>query len=371
MPTRRQALLHGAAGGLAAALPAFSSTAGADGEIVDAGTADDRPLRRQASKRGVLYGAATEYDALINDPDQARALAHECAILVPENDSKWERLRPRPDGFDFAKMDGLVDFAATHDMKMRGHPLIWHSQLPSWFDDVVTRKNAEAFLVTHIETVAGRYAGRMHSWDVVNEAIWPDDGRADGLRHSPWLEYLGPGYLDLAFRTARAADPEAILVYNDFGIEYDDSWDSERRAMVLDLLSGLIANGTPIDAFGIQAHLVGHRVSDFDLLLAFMGELAALGLEVMITELDVTDNELPANIERRDQMVASAYERFLTAVLPHPAVTTLLTWGLADHYSWLNEFQPRADGLPPRPLPLDNHYRRKPSWHAISRALKA
>jgi endo-1,4-beta-xylanase len=368
MLTRRRTI-KGAAAGLILAGAAQRWPARGEAVPVEEGPASDRPLGQQAQAHGLLYGAAVEYAALLDDPDLADAVARECALLAPENDAKWERLRPVSPAFDFTRLDGLADFARAHGMAMRGHPLIWHSQLPRWFDGVVDRDNAEAFLIGHIETVAGRYAGRMHSWDVVNEAVWLEDGRADGLRHSPWLALLGPRYLDLAFRTARAADPKARLVYNDFGIEYDDDWCAARRAVILDLLSGLIAGGAPIDAVGLQAHLEGGRAPAFGPLLAFIDELFALGLEVMITELDVTDKELPADIGQRDRMVAEAYEGFLGAVLPHPAVTTLVTWGLADPQSWLNEFQPRADGLPPRPLPLDHQYRRKPCWNAMSRAL--
>lgn len=356
---------------------AFAWTSGSalwakDGAAVaDRGPASDQPLRAQARERGLAYGAATEYSHLVDDQNLANAFARECELLALENDAKWERLRPSPDVFDFAKLDGMFDFAEQHDMRVRCHPLVWHYQLPDWFDEVVTEENAAAFLITHIRTVVGRYAGRAHSWDVVNEAVSPDQGRADGLDNTPWLKRLGPGYIDLAFRTARAADPDAILVYNDYDVEYDDGWHEARRAVILDLLTGLIDQGTPIDAFGIQAHLDGHVPSDFSALLAFMDELQALGLEIMITELDVVDQELPADVDRRDRMVAEAYENFLSTVLPHPAVTTLVTWGLADHYSWLNEYKPRADGLPSRPLPLDDRYRRKPCWNAISRALQA
>ena len=370
MTTRRQAIATGLA---ALSLSSFGARGEADGErrMAIKEPASDQPLRRQARESGLIFGAATEYDLLVSDPALAGAFARECELLVLENDAKWERLRPSPDRFDFTKMDGMFTFAERHDMQVRCHPLVWHYQLPDWFDEVVTKENARELLVTHIETVAGRYAGRVHSWDVVNEAVSPDQGRADGLDNTPWLKHLGPGYIDLAFRTARAADPDAVLVYNDYAVEYDDEWHRSRRAVILDLLTGLLDHGTPIDAFGIHAHLYGHRAPEFEPLLDFMDDLQALGLEIMITELDVADQELPADIDRRDQLIAKAYEDFLGMVLPHPAVTTLVTWGLADHYTWLNESRPRSDGLPSRPLPLDDQFQRKPAWDAISRALKA
>ena len=366
MPSRRTVLQNTAA---AVALPPLmASTAGTADEL---SLASELSLRDQAKRHGLTYGVAADHQVLAADPRYAQALARDGALLATENNAKWERLRPDPDRFDFTRLDGMFRFAEAHDMRMRCHTLAWHSQLPPWFDDVVDASNAEAMLVQHIETVAGRYAGRVHSWDVVNEAIWHEDGRGDGLRTSPWLRHLGTGYVELAFRTARAADPDALLVYNDFGIEYDDVWHQTRRDMVLDLVTGLLSHDVPLDAVGIQAHLEGHRPSAFGPLLAFIDELHALGLEVMITELDVSDQKLPAEIDARDRMIAEAYTGFLNAVLPHPAVTTVVSWGFADPHSWLNEFMPRDDGLPPRPLPLDQDYRRKPAWHAIAKALSA
>lgn len=370
MVNRRQLMLTGA--GVAASAATESLLGIEDGlEAADSRPLSDQPLRDQAQGRGLIYGAAVGYDDLMNDRHLASAVLRECGLVSTENDAKWERLRPTPDAFDFTQLDGLFDFAAQHDMRLRCHPLVWHYQLPDWFEAVVTEENAAEFLLTHIRTVVGRYAGRVHSWDVVNEAVSPDQGRGDGLDNTPWLKRLGPGYIDLAFRTARAADPEAVLVYNDYDVAYDDEWHRARRAVILDLLTGLVDRGTPVDAFGIQAHLDGNRSADFAALLAFIDQLQALGLEIMITELDVADQELPADFESRDRRIADVYEGFLSAVLPHPAVTTLVTWGLADHYSWLNEVKPRDDGLPPRPLPLDDQFRRKPCWHAISRALKS
>ncbi len=335
------------------------------------GPASDQPLRQQARERSLIFGAATDYDDLVSDPKLANAIARECELLTLENDAKWDRLRPTPDTFDFTKMDGMFAFAGQHDMQVRGHPLVWHYQLPDWFDEVVTEANARELLTTHIETVVGRYAGRVHSWDVVNEAVSPDQARADGLDNTPWLQLLGPGYIDLAFRTARTADPDAVLVYSDYAVEYDNPWHQSRRDAILDLLAGLIDQGTPIDAFAIHAHLEGHRAREFEPLLNFMDDLHALGLKIMITELDVSDQELPADIDHRDQIIANVYGDFLDAVLTHPAVTMLATWGLADHYTWLNENRPRSDGLPSRPLPLDDQYQRKPAWNAISRMLNA
>ena len=130
-------------------------------------------LRERAAARGLLYGAAIDSLVLGRDSGYAELLAEECGILVPENDLKWSRLRPSFDAFDFSRADAIAEFAFENDMLFRGHTLVWHNQLPRWFDDIVDSWLAERVLLAHIAAVAGRYARRMHSWDVVNEGHRP------------------------------------------------------------------------------------------------------------------------------------------------------------------------------------------------------
>ena len=191
-----------------------------------AGTAS---LKAHAAARGLLTGCAVNANLFRQDAAFRDLLAQQCSILVPENCMKLNQFRPTPDAYDFADADALVAFAQTHGIKLRGHNFVWHEALPTWFAATVTKANARKFLIDHITTVATRYKGKIHSWDVVNEAIWIKDGRPDGLRSSsPWFQMLGPDYLDLAFKTARRADPKALLTYNEYGIEYDT--EDERRS---------------------------------------------------------------------------------------------------------------------------------------------
>jgi endo-1,4-beta-xylanase len=265
----------------------------------------------------------------------------------------------------------MANFAQTHGLLFRGHTLVWGLSLPSWFKETVNPQNAEQFLVNHIKTVVGRYAGRMHSWDVVNEAIEPFDKRADNLRKNPWLEFLGPDYIDLAFRIAAQTDPKAMLVYNDYGLDYDNSKDEARRKGVLKLLENLKSKGTPIHALGIQAHLAGDS-TEFNAkkVRNFLKEVANLGLKILITELDVVDKNLPLDVTVRDRIIAGVYEDYLSVALDEPAVIAVVTWGLSDGYTYISEFEPRADGAPVRPLPLDTNLKRKLAWNAIARSLK-
>ena len=212
-------------------------------------------LRAHADARGVLVGCAVVPERLTGEPDYAALVAEQSNILVPENAMKWAALRPASDKFNFGPADTIVAFAAAHGQKVRGHNLCWHEALPKWFAATVTKGNAPQILTDHIRTVAGHYAGKLHSWDVVNEAINPKSGLPSAMRKSPWLELIGPDYIDLAFRTARAADSTALLTYNDYGIETDEPDETEKREAVLALVRGMKKRGVPIDAVGVQSHL--------------------------------------------------------------------------------------------------------------------
>jgi len=326
-------------------------------------------LSNRATEKGLLYGAAVLAAKLDSDEDFAACVARECNILVAENDLKWKWLRPAPDQFDFSRGDRLLDFTQRHDMQFRGHTLVWHNGLPDWFEGTVTADNAEQFLRTHIQAVVSHYAGKMHSWDVVNEAILPEHEKPHGLRDTPWFRHLGESYIDIAFETAAQAAPEATLVYNDYGIDYDISQEERKRTAVLELLLRLKSRGVPVHALGLQAHLHGDLTHfNPDKLRSFIQDAASMGLKVLITELDVSDRRLPRDIDTRDRQVAEVYKAYLSAALAEPSVIAVLTWGLSDRYTWLSRFQPRSDGASVRPLPLDEQLQRKRAWRAIAAA---
>jgi endo-1,4-beta-xylanase len=328
-----------------------------------------RSLKQIAASKNLIYGAASGYRILSSSKEFVLHYIEECGILVPENDLKLRALRPNSEQFDFSSADWLLNFTQKHNLQLRGHTLIWHLSLPSWFKEAINNQNAESFLINHIQTVVGRYTGRIHSWDVVNEAIEPQDGRSDSLRKTPWLELIGEDYIKLAFQVAADTDPNALLVYNDYGLEYDTAKHDAKRSAVLKLLERLKSQGTPIHALGVQSHLDGSETRlNPKKLRQFLADVASLGLKILITELDVTDKNLPADIATRDRMVAAAYEDYLNVVLDEPAVIAVLTWGLSDRYTWLSEFEPRSDKLPVRPLPLDENMNKKLAWNAMARA---
>jgi endo-1,4-beta-xylanase len=339
--------------------------------MVGCRSAPGHPPRPSRPARHHVRGAVASNH--LHDREYRAAVLREMTLLVPENELKWESLRPSPTSYDFTKADALIRFARLHGKHIRGHCLAWHQQLPHWFASVVHAGNASQMLTDHITTVVRRYAGQMHSWDVVNEQVETWEANVDGIRVTPWLTLLGCDYMDLAFRTAHAADPHALLVYNDYALELNADWHAARRARVVRLLRDFRSQGTPVHALGIQAHLTPEGVFDPAIFTTFLDQVAALGYAIIISEMDVVDNLFPADIARRDAMVADVYRRFWTTTLAHPAVKVALTWGLTDKYTWLNtvSMARRADGLPVRGLPLDDQYRKKPAYEVLLHALAA
>lgn len=364
--SRRRLLAGGAA--IAAGLAAETLTGhSAAAQTNDAGHITGRgSLKAHASRHGLLAGTAVNVRALRTQPEYARVLAEQYDLLVAENEMKWGPLRPTPTTYFFTDADELMAFAAKHKMKVRGHNLCWHAQLPTWFHSTVTKENAQQFLVDHISTVAGRYRGKIRAWDVVNEAVQVSDGRPDGLRNGPWLKLLGPEYIDIAFHAARKADPHALLTYNDYGIENESDDDAKKRAAVLALMRGMKERKTPLDALGIQSHI--HAGGSFGSgLRDFMNSARDMGLKIFLTELDVNEDKLPYDdVARGDQAVADTYRDYLTLTLANPSVTDVLTWGFTDKYTWLaGGFRRKNPNHPQRPLPFDANYQPTPAFFAI------
>ncbi len=365
-PLSRRRFLAGSA---AMALAGCVSTPNRDPDVVDM-----TPLKERAQRKGLIIGAEVSAP-LLTDPMFAATLTRDFEMVVPGNALKWGPLERRKKAPDFHNADAIADFATNHGMMMRGHTLLWHDMNPKWLPKHLAdpRKDAAKLIRYHIQTVAGRYRGRMHSWDVVNEAIEPKDGRPDGLRNSLFLKALGPDYLALAFEAAAEADPGARLVFNEYGCEW--GWDigRQRRYATLRLLENLLSKGVPIHALGIQGHLDPGSEGSMDTraLGQFCDEAADLGLALQVTELDARDTSLRGSIETRDRLVADAYARFLDVVLARPATEAVLTWGVTDRHTWLTGHFPRPDGGIVRGLPYDADYRRKPAWYALAAALDA
>ena len=329
-------------------------------------------LREAGASRNLLVGCAVNVQALQNDAFYAALIKQQAGMVVAENSMKFGPTQPAPDRFAFEEADALFAFAQANGIKVRGHNFVWHEALPDWFAGYVTDANAQAVMVNHIETVAGRYAGRVQSWDVVNEAIRVEDGLPGGLRKTPWYNMLGPGYLDLAFRTARRIDPAALLCYNDYDIESEEPKQAAKRSAVLELLRGFQGRGVPIDAVGVQSHISAGPDHGYGPgLQQFMQTVQGMGLKIMLTEMDVRDKALPADVPTRDAAVADVYRNYLNLTLANPDVIALLTWGITDKYTWLNGAKDaRPDKVPARPLPFDADLRPVPAYTAEIEAIQ-
>jgi len=375
---KRRTFLQGL--GISVGLSGLSALAGAveesrnlrpgmffDPSLVNKGTT----LKAAASAKGLLYGAATSRKILQSDPEFERVFVQQCGIITPEGEMKWKALRPGIDRYKFDDADWLVDWARKNELLFRGHTLVWGLNLPDWVEKQVSRGNAEKVMLDHIRTVVGRYQGKIHSWDVVNEIIHPEDGRPDGLAKGVWLDNIGPDYVAKAFQAARAADSQALLVWNERLLEYDAPWSEHQRSATLNQLKKLKSVGAPIDALGIQSHLRDKEDQHFNphKLQDFLRQVSSMGLKILITELDVRETQ--TQLETRDNDVARIYEKFLNVVLAEKAVISVQTWGLSDKYTWLSKESPRSDNQPVAPLPLDASLSAgKPIYDALLRTFQ-
>ncbi|NIJ23046.1 endo-1,4-beta-xylanase [Sphingomonas japonica] len=378
LPIDRRSLLQTAAlAGAAALAPRVARAAQEPG------------LDAIAQARGLRFGSAFAWSRAGADagsfanPAYAGLLERECGVLVPENELKWQAMRPSAESFAPERFDAMMAYAKAQAMPVRGHTLLWHyvRWFPKWlnehdFGDRPARE-AERLLTTHIDTLARRYGNAIYSYDVVNEAVDPDTG---GLRETVLSKAMGgaESVLDLAFRTARAAAPHAELVYNDYM-----SWEAgneRHRDGVLRLLEGFRKRQTPVDALGVQSHikiaeatpsiaaLVGQLTPEWR---RFLDAVTGMGYRLVITEFDVRDPGLPAAIGHRDRGVADFAGAYLDLMLSYPQLNDVLAWGMSDRFSWLRGFEPRADGAVTRGCPYDSELLSKPLRTAIARSLAA
>ncbi len=329
------------------------------------GPAHSQALRETAARSGVLVGTAARPEQL-TEPAYAATLAREFNMLEPENQLKWEVVHPAPDKFDFSLGDRLVDFAIAHQMKVRGHVLAWHQQNPPWLiDGKRTPEQLGAILEQHIKTVVGHYRGKVFAWDVINEAF--DEGKREGkLRSTVWYDQPGIGlsdkgyaYIEKCFQWAHAADPDALLFYNEAGADVVNPKSDAIYAMVKDFRK----RGVPIDGVGFQMH-ISNLDPEVASMSANIGRFTALGVQVHITELDVAlpvdadGNARPADL----LLQADIYRQIASGCLSHAGCTAIQTWGFTDKYSWIPWHSKHTQGAA---LLFDREYRPKPAYEAL------
>lgn len=331
-----------------------------------------------ARQHGFTYGCAVLGAMLQTNAVYAHAVGVEAGLLVPEYEAKFEALQPSEGRFDFGPLDRILTWAQARSLPVRGHALIWHEAMPAWARQAVAESPARARRVmqAHFDMVLPRTRARIRDWDVVNEPVanppGSDNPSASGpLRPTPWLAALGPEYISLAFRMARERDPTLRLTLNDYGVEEDTPAADIKRRWLLALCRQLLDQRAPLDAVGIQAHLQMRNAFSAQKFVAFVRALRAMGLAVLITELDVREpDRVVDGYPARDAAVAAWVAAFLGAAIDG-GVRTVLTWGLIDRYSWLVSTPgvARQDGLHHRGLPLDWEANRKPMWRAMAVAM--
>jgi endo-1,4-beta-xylanase len=374
--SRREIMLGAMAVGAGACAPATKAI----GQLQAEGL--NQLARAKGMRFGSALGAGPASSGSFLNPAYAALLKRDCGILVPENEMKWQHLRPSPDAYNFAAFDEQVAFAKANGMAMRGHTLMWHRPQwqPTWLEayDFGTSPASEAarLLTNHIKQVTGRYGADVKSFDVVNETVLEDSTLAE-TAISRAMGGTIP-LVDLAFHAARLQLPNAQLVYNDYM-----SWEpgnEKHRAGVLKLLEGFKARGVPVDALGIQSHI---RIDTYDPATGtgpkqerewrkFIDEVVAMGYNLLITEFDVNDQALPADVASRDASVAAYAKAYLDLMFSYTQLKDVLAWGMCDPYSWLQQFEPlRGDGQPKRPCPYDYAFEAKPLYRAIADAFKS
>ena len=333
-------------------------------------------LAALGAAKGILVGSATRGASLTGIPAYAAVVDREFDLIVSGVEMQWKAVAPTPERTVFNRVDAIAAWAEAHNKKFRGHALVWYQELPPWFAALPNRDAAVSAIQGHVRTMCSHFAGRMYCWDVVNEALSRTPTMGRPLWDSPLSRLVGPDFVDIAFHAARETDPHALLCYNDYAIELDNTQQRAKQQFMLRYIQDMRSRGVPIDVVGIQSHLRLEDMRDFDEknFAAFLNALAGLGVKIMLTELDVADRGAPSDPVARDEQVAAAYKRYLDVALANRAVIALITWGFVDTDSWVTRgdlpvFR-RNDGQAPRPLPFDGNYKPKPAYEAIAAALR-
>ena len=322
-------------------------------------------VRGAMARQSIPFGAAVHLDPFRNQRQMKEALIRHTDLIVPMNALKWASLRHTKGQFDFFGADEIIKFAEQHSKTVHGHALLWYHANPRWLDRLSSPSRLEAVLEDHISTVVGRYAGRIPTWDVVNEVVAHDPLSQGKWRRGVWYDALGPGHVELAFKLAAQADPTAKLFINDYDLEDDSLRTLARQEAILSIIRRLQDRNIPIHGVGFQAHLYAERKIGTKNLMAFLRNIEALGLEIAVTELDVIDWKLPADPVVRDQAVMETARAFLSTVLETTRPRNITTWGLSDGNSWINDTFPRSDSALSRPLPFDREWKPKPFFDLL------
>ena len=340
-------------------------------------------LKAHFNNQFLVGSAINAQQAKRTEQDTDALIISQFNTITPENELKWERIHPKPDAYNFTLSDEYVDYGLAHNMFTIGHTLVWHSQTPDWvFEDAqrepLTREALLARMEEHIHTVVSRYRGKIKGWDVVNEAL-NEDG---SLRDSKWRQIIGDDFIEKAFTYAHAADPGAKLYYNDYNL-----YKAEKSAGAAKLIKSLQDKGIPIHGVGLQGHysLTHPALNELDDALTLF---ASLGIESMITELDVSVLPFPSEAEQgadisqdlklqkalnpypdglpkaQQDALSARYKDIFSVFLKHQATLTRVTfWGVNDANSWRNNWPMR--GRTDYPLLFDRKNQPKAAYSTL------
>ncbi|MFI2201796.1 non-reducing end alpha-L-arabinofuranosidase family hydrolase, partial [Streptomyces sp. NPDC020192] len=325
---------------LAAAVVLAAAGAAVPLVALAAHTPNARTLAAAAAGSGRYFGTAVPSGRL-GDSTYSTILDREFNMITPENEMKWDTTEPSRGTFNFGPADQIVGHASSHGQRMRGHTLVWHSQLPGWVKSITDANTLRSVMDNHITTEMTHFKGKIYAWDVVNEAF--ADGGSGQHRSSVFQDVLGNGFIEEAFRTARNADPSAKLCYNDYNIE---NWTDAKTQGVYAMVKDFKSRGVPIDCVGFQSHFgAGGPPASFQTTLS---KFAALGVDVQITELDIA------------QASPTAYANAVQACMNVARCTGITVWGIRDSDSWRTG---------ENPLLFDAGGNKKPAYSAVLTAL--
>lgn len=308
-----------------------------------------------AGKAEIDFGSAVQAGDIL-DPKAAKFITDNFNMIVPENSMKWEYLRPTKDFWNWPDVDTAVKFAEKNKLKIKWHVLLWHKQLPDYAERKMSRSEALALMVEQIETVMTRYRGRVQEYEIVNEPI-EEDG---SMRKTCWYENIGPDYIDIAFTTARKADPDAKLILNDFNNHY---MGTPKGDAFYALVKGMVERGVPIDAVGFQLHIIADPF-DEAALLNNIRRYNELGIDVTFTEIDVRIL-LPVTPEK-EKIQFDIYSTLMNAALSEKNARSFILWGYTDKRSWVPASFPEYGSA----CPFDKQIKPKPVYNEMIRLMK-
>jgi endo-1,4-beta-xylanase len=335
-----------------------AAAAAAAALLLPGATANLHELMKGAGK--LYFGSATDnpelpdaaYVALLSDTAQFGS-------ITPGNGQKWQFTQPSRGSFDFAGGDEVVELAEGNGQLVRCHTLVWHSQLPEWVSGGgFSADELTAIINAHVESVAGHYKGRCYAWDVVNEAF-EEDG---SYRTSVFYNTLGDGFVKIAFDAAARADPDALLFYNDYNLEYNGA----KTDAAVALAEALVSQGAPIDGVGLQAHLIVGSTPGRDALAGVLRRFTELGLDVAYTELDIRHESLPPSGEALAKQ-GDDYVNVVGSCLDVERCVGVTIWDYTDRYSWIPSVFPGQGAA----LLWDENLQEKPAYTSVSSLLAA